>query len=68
MSSSIPPQGQLPEFHAQLVTEIEALQAAVAAIGTLTGDNIISALPTSDPGVVGALWVDAGTVKVSAGP
>lgn len=27
--------------------------------------NIIMSLPTSDPGVVGALWNDAGTVKIS---
>jgi len=31
------------------------------------GDNIIASLPTSNPGVDGALWVDNGTVKVSAG-
>jgi len=32
-----------------------------------SGDNIIATLPTSDPGVAGALWSDSGTVKVSAG-
>jgi predicted RecA/RadA family phage recombinase len=32
-----------------------------------SGNNIIATLPTSDPGVAGALYVDGGTVKVSAG-
>jgi hypothetical protein len=36
------------------------VSAAIAAIG--------SGLPTADPAVAGALWNDAGTVKVSAGP
>jgi len=31
------------------------------------GNNIIATLPTSDPGVAGALWVDSGVVKISAG-
>jgi predicted RecA/RadA family phage recombinase len=32
-----------------------------------SGNNIIATLPTSDPGVAGALYVTAGAVKVSAG-
>jgi len=32
-----------------------------------SGNNVIATLPTSDPGVAGALYVDTGTVKVSAG-
>jgi len=32
-----------------------------------SGNNIIATLPTSDPGVAGALYVTSGAVKVSAG-
>jgi len=32
-----------------------------------SGNNVIATLPTSDPAVAGALYVDSGTVKVSAG-
>ena len=32
-----------------------------------SGNNVIATLPTSDPSVAGALYVDSGTVKVSAG-
>jgi hypothetical protein len=32
-----------------------------------SGNNIIATLPTSDPGVAGALYVTGGAVKVSAG-
>jgi hypothetical protein len=32
-----------------------------------SSNNVIATLPTSDPGVAGALYVDSGTVKVSAG-
>lgn len=57
--------------------EIPSLTSGGAAIavdrvaGFFTTDeqgNIISALPTSDPEVLDALYVDAGVVKVSAGP
>jgi hypothetical protein len=34
----------------------------------LSADPLILTLPTSDPEVAGAIWNDAGTVKVSAGP
>lgn len=33
------------------------------------GSNmVLSDLPTSDPGVAGQVWNDAGTLKVSSGP
>ena len=32
-----------------------------------SGNNLIATLPTSDPVEAGALWVDSGVVKVSAG-
>ncbi len=41
----------------------------VTATGTLTAtatDNVF-VVPTSDPGVAGALWNDDGTLSVSAG-
>lgn len=34
---------------------------------TRNGNLILASLPTSNPGVAGALWNDGGTVKVSAG-
>jgi len=34
---------------------------------TITGQVLLPDLPTSDPGVAGALWSDGGIVKVSAG-
>ena len=52
-----------------------AVAGAVAATtlnatGAVTLSNAsikMTALPTSDPAVAGALWNDAGTLKVSAG-
>ncbi len=60
-----------------------AANGALAVIGAVVGDtkeitfgtsklarsgnNVIATLPAADPGVAGALWVDAGVVKVSAG-
>ncbi len=60
------------------VKDGEALPVGVAvpdtkviAFGTSTlarnGNNIIATLPTSDPAVARALWIDSGAVKVSAG-
>jgi hypothetical protein len=37
-------------------------------IGTGRSGLVFANLPTADPQVAGALWEDAGTVKVSAGP
>ncbi len=56
----------------QIVSELTGLPF----LHNADGDNVLSIdedgnlivdLPTSDPGVAGALWVDSGTVKVSAG-
>lgn len=42
---------------------------AVGGILTVVGSNLIATgLPTSDPAVVGALYVSAGAIKISAGP
>ena len=47
------------------------LDGASVTFGTRSlarsGNNIIASLPTSDPGVAGALYNDSGTLKISAG-
>lgn len=46
----------------------EAQNHAGVALFTITAaGGVITTLPTADPAVAGALWNDAGTVKVSAG-
>ena len=39
-----------------------------AADITTSGDTALTGLGTIDPEVVGQLWNDSGTVKISAGP
>jgi len=34
---------------------------------SMTGTANVIVIPTSDPGVAGAIWNDAGTLSVSAG-
>ena len=48
---------------------VNATLGAATSVTTLTvsGAVIFSGLPTADPVVAGALWNDAGTLKVSAG-
>jgi hypothetical protein len=45
----------------------EATIATILGYTPLNASGANAALPTSDPAVAGALWNDAGTVKVSAG-
>ena len=40
---------------------------AVSGNSTLSGSANVIVVPTADPAVAGALWNDAGTLKVSAG-
>ena len=40
---------------------------AVSGNSTLSGSANVIVVPTTDPAVAGALWNDAGTLKVSAG-
>jgi hypothetical protein len=40
---------------------------SIAGKKTFSGNVLLTALPTSDPGVAGELWNSTGTVKVSAG-
>ena len=47
---------------------VAATTLTASGVTSLTNASIsMTALPTSDPGVAGRLWNDAGTVKVSAG-
>lgn len=39
---------------------------ATGAVTATAADNVI-VIPTSDPGVAGAIWNDAGTLSISAG-
>ena len=57
-----------------LDTNIETImtESGIEKIGadrkiSFSGNFVLSSLPTSDPVISGALWNDAGTVKVSTG-
>ena len=40
---------------------------SVTGNSTLSGDANVIIIPTSDPGVAGAIWNNAGTLSISAG-
>ena len=40
---------------------------SVTGNSTLSGDANVIIIPTSDPGVAGAIWNDGGTLSISAG-
>ena len=46
---------------------ITAVEIAVTGDSDLLGTANVIVIPTSDPGVAGAIWNDAGTLSVSAG-
>lgn len=48
------------------LAEDKGLTAGTATL-VRSGNNLVATLPTTDPAVAGALWVDGVTVKVSAG-
>lgn len=48
----------------RLQTYFDDIEVQFSVYGT-SGQYATPTLPTSDPGVSGALWNDAGTVKVS---
>ena len=50
----------------QVVTK-SAVTGAVTVTATYSDTPVLPNLPTVDPLVAGALWNDAGTLKVSAG-
>jgi hypothetical protein len=54
-------------FSGPVVSDNGFVGDVVAETLTTTSDVIMLDLPTADPEVVGQLWNDAGTLKVSAG-
>jgi hypothetical protein len=58
-------------LHASAVGTLNLADGAAILFGSRSlsrsGNNILASLPTTNPGVAGALWNDNGTVKVSAG-
>ena len=54
-------------FSGPVVSDNGFVGDVVAETLTTTQDVIMLDLPTADPEVVGQLWNDAGTLKVSAG-
>lgn len=46
---------------------VTATTITASGNATLSGTANVIIVPTTDPGVAGALWNDAGTLKVSAG-
>ena len=55
-------------FQGAVAGAVTATTLTATGVVTLSNASIkMTALPTSDPVVAGALWNDAGTLKVSAG-
>ena len=46
---------------------VTATTISASGNATLSGTANVIIIPTSDPGVAGAIWNDAGTLSVSAG-
>ena len=46
---------------------VTATTVTASGNATLSGTANVIIIPTSDPGVAGAIWNDAGTLSVSAG-
>ena len=46
---------------------VTATTISVSGNATLEGTANVIVIPTSDPGVAGAIWNNAGTLSVSAG-
>lgn len=46
---------------------VAATTISASGNATLSGAANVIIIPTSDPGVAGAIWNDAGTLSVSAG-
>ena len=46
---------------------VTATTISASGNATLAGTANVIVVPTTDPGVAGALWNDGGTLKVSAG-
>jgi len=46
---------------------VAATTLSASGVASLTNTANVLVIPTTDPGVAGAIWNDAGTLKVSAG-
>ena len=46
---------------------VTATTISASSNATLSGTANVIIIPTSDPGVAGAIWNDSGTLSVSAG-
>ena len=54
-------------FVGAIAGPVTATTITASGNATLSGTAKVIIVPTTDPGVAGALWNDGGTLKVSAG-
>ena len=54
-------------FTGAVTGAVTATTISASGNATLSGTANVIIIPTSDPGVAGAIWNDAGTLSVSAG-
>ena len=54
-------------FQGAVTGAVTATTVTASGNATLSGTANVIVIPTSDPGVAGAIWNDAGTLSVSAG-
>lgn len=54
-------------FQGSVTGAVTATTISASGDATLSGTANVIIIPTSDPGVAGAIWNDAGTLSVSAG-
>ena len=54
-------------FTGDITGDVTAADVTVSGVLDAQGTANIFVVPTSDPGVAGALWNDGGTLSVSAG-
>ena len=57
--------GKINKEVSNTTTDVAALEASIALKVTADGGTFV--IPTSDPGVAGALWNDSSTLSISAG-
>ena len=54
-------------FEGDVTGDVTATTVTVSGNATLSGTANVIIIPTSDPGVAGAIWNNSGTLAVSAG-